>query len=136
MRPRPPTVSWLDSMVEDRIARAQAAGEFDDLPGAGRPLELDDDLLVPEELRMAYRVLKNAGFVPPEVQTLKDIHALEHLVRTSVDDAARRKALARLNLLFSRVAEARGGASLHLDDAYYQQVIDRLLDPPLDRHPE
>ena len=77
MRIRPPAVSWMDSLIEDRVARAQANGEFDDLPGAGRPLDLDDDRRVPEPLRMACRILKNAGFVPPQVQTLKDIRALE-----------------------------------------------------------
>ena len=49
---------------------------FDDLPGSGRPLELDDDRLVPEELRVAWRILKNAGFVPPEIEALRDIDAL------------------------------------------------------------
>lgn len=128
-RQRPPAASWIDSLVEDRVARAQAEGQFDDLPGAGRPLDLDDDRLVPEELRMACRILKNAGFVPPEVQTLKDIGELERLVRASADDAARRRALARLNLLFARMAEARGGrgGGLDLDEAYYRQVVDRLL---------
>jgi hypothetical protein len=128
-RLRPPTASWIDSLVEERVARARAEGQFDDLPGSGRPLDLGDDLLVPEELRMACRILKNAGFVPPEVQTLKDIGELERLVRAGADDPARRRALARLNLLFARMAEARAGrgGGLELDEAYYRQVIDRLL---------
>jgi hypothetical protein len=128
--PRPPAASWIDALVEDQVARAQAEGQFDDLPGVGRPLELDDDLLVPEDLRMACRILKNAGFLPPEMQALKDIDELQRLVRSGVDDAARRRALARLNLLLARVAEARAcsGGALHLDEAYYRQVVDRLLD--------
>jgi len=128
--PRPPAASWIDALVEDRVARAEAEGQFDDLPGAGRPLELDDDLLVPEDLRMACRILKNAGFLPPEMQALKDIDELQRLVRSGVDDAARRRALARLNLLLARVAEARAGSggALQLDGAYYRQVVDRLLD--------
>lgn len=56
----------LDALVEQRIAAAAARGEFDDLPGAGAPLTLDDDALVPEEVRVANRILKNAGFVPPQ----------------------------------------------------------------------
>ncbi len=56
----------LDALVEQRIAAAAARGEFDDLPGAGAPLSLDDDALVPEEVRVANRILKNAGFVPPQ----------------------------------------------------------------------
>lgn len=131
MRLRPPTASWLGALVEERVARAQANGEFDDLPGTGKPLQLDDDRLVPEGLRMTDRVLQNAGFLPPEMQTLKDIRALEQRVRASVDDASRRRALARLSLLLSRAAEARGaagGAVLHPDEACFQRVVERLLD--------
>lgn len=60
----------LDFLAEKKIREAMACGEFDDLPGAGRPLELDDDRLVPEELRVAHRILKNAGIAPPEVKKL------------------------------------------------------------------
>ena len=60
----------FDLLAERRVAEAIARGELDDLPGAGRPLDLDDDALVPEELRAAYRILKNAGIAPPEVKKL------------------------------------------------------------------
>lgn len=66
----------FDDLIERRIEEARRQGAFDDLPGSGRPLELDDDRLVPEELRVAWRILKNAGFVPPEVEALRDIDAL------------------------------------------------------------
>jgi hypothetical protein len=58
----------LELIAERKIAEAAENGEFDDLPGRGRPLELDNDSLVPEDLRMAYRILKNAGFVPAEIE--------------------------------------------------------------------
>lgn len=58
----------LDSIAERKIAEAIANGELDDLPGAGKPLELDDDALIPEDLRMAYRILKNAGYAPEEIR--------------------------------------------------------------------
>lgn len=66
----------LDALVERRIEAAIARGEFDGLPGAGRPLALDDDALVPQELRVAYRVLKNAGCVPPELAQVAEINRL------------------------------------------------------------
>jgi hypothetical protein len=65
----------LDFVAEQKIAEAVSKGELDNLPGAGRPLNLDDDALVPEELRLAYRILKNAGFAPAEVHALKDENA-------------------------------------------------------------
>lgn len=66
----------LDALVERRIAEAMARGEFDDLPGAGKPLALDDDPLVPAEVRVAYRLLKNAGFLPPELEQFAEIGRL------------------------------------------------------------
>lgn len=58
----------FELIAERKIAEAAAQGEFDGLPGSGKPLVLDDDLLVPEEQRMANRILRNAGFVPREVE--------------------------------------------------------------------
>jgi hypothetical protein len=66
----------LSALVERRIEAAIARGEFDDLPGAGKPLALDDDALVPEELRVACRLLKNAGCVPPELQKVTEVNRL------------------------------------------------------------
>lgn len=75
----------FNDLIERRIDEARRRGAFDDLPGSGRPLELDDDRLVPEELRVAWRILKNAGFVPPEVEALRDIDAL---LGRALDDGA------------------------------------------------
>ena len=87
-------------LAERRIEEAIARGELDQLPGAGRPLALDDDPLMPEELRLAYRILKNAGYVPPEVHILNEIAALERLVAAGDADAgAKAKALRKLALL-------------------------------------
>ncbi len=114
----------LDAIAEERIARALEAGEFDDLPGADKPLELDDDSLVPEELRAAYRILKNAGFVPPEVEALNEAAGLERLIRSLGEGDARGKAVARLDLLTARLAEGRPGARLH--PAYLDRVLEKL----------
>ena len=83
----------LEFLAEQRIAEAIAKGELDDLPGAVRPLALDDDAHVPEDLRLAYRILKNAGYVPPELETVNEIAQLE---RIAVGDATAVKKLALL----------------------------------------
>jgi hypothetical protein len=54
----------LDDLIEQRIAQARRQGQFDALPGAGRPLDLSEPPLVPQELRVANRILLNAGLVP------------------------------------------------------------------------
>ncbi|MGE0310202.1 MAG: DUF1992 domain-containing protein [Lautropia sp.] len=55
----------LNPLIESRIRDAQSRGEFDDLPGAGRPLPLDEDPLAPAELKSAWRLLRGAGLVGP-----------------------------------------------------------------------
>ena len=114
----------LDLIAEQRIAAAIEAGEFDDLPGAGQPLRLDDDPLVPEELRVAYRILKNAGFLPPELEARREIVGIASLMRHATDDASRRRALARLALLEAKL-EAEGRA-LPATAGYRQRLLDRL----------
>lgn len=70
----------IDQWVEKHIKEARENGEFDNLPGAGRPLILDDDSGIPEELRTAYRILKNAGYLPPELQDRKEAIELDHML--------------------------------------------------------
>lgn len=103
----------LDFLVEQRLQEAISRGELDNLPGEGRPLELDDDPLVPEDLRAAFRILKNAGFVPPEVKALNDISQLETLVNQGdVDAATRSRAMRKLALLRARVEHRYCGKAL------------------------
>lgn len=64
-----------ESLIERRIREAEAAGMFENLPGAGKPLRLDDDAHVPEDLRPGYRLLKNAGYAPSWIELQKHIHA-------------------------------------------------------------
>ncbi|MGE5215583.1 MAG: DnaJ family domain-containing protein [Chloroflexota bacterium] len=95
-RPREQTgaVSFLHRIAEQRILEAQRAGAFDNLPGKGEPLKLEDLSWVPEELRIGYHVLKNAHVLPPEVELLRDIHTLEDLLK-HVEEEGERQALAK-----------------------------------------
>jgi hypothetical protein len=94
----------LDALVERRIAAAIARGEFDNLPGAGRPLALDDDLLVPQELRVAWRLLKNAGCVPPELAQVAEVNRLLGAVSLGeADDGERSAGVRRLRALLMQL---------------------------------
>jgi Domain of unknown function (DUF1992) len=99
----------FDEMAERKIAEAMERGDFQDLPGTGQPLDLTDDALIPEDLRVAYRILKNAGYVPPEVETLNEIAALE---RIAMGNAA---AVKKLALLKARI-----------EPRYYQKALAKL----------
>ncbi len=84
----------IEKFVEDQIKKAMAEGEFDNLSGKGKPLDLDSYFQTPEHLRICYSILKNGNFVPEEVQMLKGIEALkEELVACS--DETQKKQLAK-----------------------------------------
>jgi len=87
-------VGFIERLAEQRILEAQRNGEFDDLAGKGKPLALEEPSTVPEDLRMAYHVLKNANVLPPEAELMKDIRILEDLLK-HVEDEGERKSLAK-----------------------------------------
>lgn len=100
----------LNELIERRIDEARRRGAFDDLPGEGRPLELDDDRLVPEELRVAFRILKNAGYVPPEVEALRDLDSMLRMAVDAAEESPQAKRAGRKLLALAVALEARGAA--------------------------
>jgi hypothetical protein len=126
-------MNWLDAVVEHRIEQAIAEGALDDLPGVGKPLALDDDSAVPEELRAAYRLLRNSGHVPPEVEALREIADLGALLGSIDDESARRRTAARLALLQTTLE--RRGTTAAIDSPYAAAIAARIAggDPTCDR---
>lgn len=112
----------VDQIAETRIQEALKRGELSGLPGEGKPLRLDDDSMIPKELRAAYRVLKNAGFLPPELQVRKEIADAEQLLSKVEDARERARARARLEWLRLRLGNGRWRAM----QTYYQDLLDRL----------
>ena len=120
---------FLDLIAERKIAEAEAAGELRDLPGAGAPLDLDDDPLIPEDMRMAYRILKKAGLVPEEVTLLREMGQLEWLLRSAEasGSGADTQSLRRLQLLAMKLdAAAPGRSSVLLGERYRQRLVERM----------
>ena len=116
----------IDQIAETRIREAIERGELSGLPGEGRPLQLDDDSAIPEELRAAYRILKNAGFLPPELQLRKELREAEHLLQ-QLPENERSRARVRLELLQLRLAaNRRQPINLLLEDHYRQCLLERL----------
>ena len=69
--------------VDQKIEEAIARGEFDNLPGKGRPLDLDAYFATPEHLRMGYSILKSADVLPEEMELLKQIEGLKKSLDSS-----------------------------------------------------
>jgi hypothetical protein len=87
----------LAKFIEQRIGEAIEAGEFDNLEGAGKPLDLDAYFNTPEELRMGYSVLKSAKIVPEEVERLKEIGELKEKIKAAASEDEKRKLIKTLN---------------------------------------
>ncbi len=117
----------FEELIEARIRKAMEDGELDNLEGMGRPLNLDDDAMIAPELRMAYRILKNAGYVPEEVGLRREIGETEELCEFGLGDGGRSGALRRLGLLRARLAAAGGGAvNLQVEDPHFRKTLERL----------
>ena len=98
----------IERVAENKIRQAMADGEFDGVAD-GRPLDLEEYFKLPEELRMAYSVLKSAGYVPLEVEYLREADRLRRSIDAASDESERealRQALRdvelRLNLALER----------------------------------
>jgi hypothetical protein len=117
---------WLiDQLVEARISDAQARGEFDNLPGAGKALQLQDDFLVLEELRAAYRLLKNAGYLPPAVQMRREIAEVEQLLQLAEDTAERQLLNQRLRYLLLKLGESGRNSRIMREPYYHAKLMMR-----------
>lgn len=81
----------IEKFVEEQIKKAMAEGEFDNLPGKGKPIDLDAYFQTPEDLRICYSILKGSSIVPEEVQRLKDIEALREQLAACSDEAQKKQ---------------------------------------------
>lgn len=90
-------MSFIERIAERRIREAIERGELDDLPLAGKPLTLESNPLVPEDLRLAYKLLKDAGFLPPEMELRKEIVTLRELLDSVEEDDERIRIARRIN---------------------------------------
>ncbi len=119
------------AIAERRIREALEAGAFKDLPGAGRPLDFSRDRRVPRELRAVYRVLENAGCLPPEVELRREVRSLQELLPTIKDEEALRAKVREINAKITalNVMGARSGWSTigsEMAQLYAEKLVQRL----------
>jgi len=125
--------AFIEQLAEERIRRAQENGEFDNLSGRGQPLDLEDGAHVPGELRMAWRMLKNAGCLPPELEAEREIYTALDLLEGMHDEAERYRQMQRLNLMVTRLNELRRQpVFLEAEQVYYEKIVARV---PVNRKP-
>mgnify|MGYP003574162309 FL=1 len=120
----------FDRIIEERIRRAQQKGEFENLTGSGKPLVFKDDGHVAEELRLAYKILKNADCLPAEIQLKKEIKRTEELLSGMQDTAAKYRTLKKLNFLIMKLNSIGNmPIDFEMPQKYSAKLVERLEAP-------
>jgi hypothetical protein len=120
-------MDFFAKLAENRILEAIEAGEFDNLRGRGQPLDLNDDSHIPPELRMAYKILKNADCLPPELVLRQEVVQLQDLVAAMPDEAEKLKQMRRLNFLIMKLDMMRPvSPQLMEHELYTPKILERL----------
>ncbi|RBW70766.1 DnaJ family domain-containing protein [Bacillus taeanensis] len=117
-------------LAEEKIRQAVRDGDLNNLPGQGKPLKLDELSDVSEELRTGYKILKNAGFVPEEVQLNKEMLSLKDLISCCYDEEERKKLKKQLNektIRFNMLMEKRKTKSSSSFGAYREKIMSRFF---------
>ncbi len=121
-------IQGFEKIVEKRILMAQKKGDFENLDGSGKPLTLTDDYHVPEELRLAFKILKNADCLPPEIELKKEIRQTEDLLIGMQDTSEKYRLLKKINFLIMKLNTIRGSSVMFEMPQYYMEKFVNCLE--------
>jgi len=117
----------FQKIVEQLLKEAVERGEFRDLPGKGKPLSLEDESNIPEDLRLAYKILKRADCLPPELELRKEIRQMEDLLDSIPEEKEKYKMIKKINYKILKL-NMMGHKSPLLEEKeiYYKKVLEKL----------
>jgi hypothetical protein len=117
----------FDSLVEKKIREAMDEGKFDNISGLGKPMDLGKDPYMPEDLRLAYKVLKNAGCVPRELEANVEIRSLEQMLDKTDDLSCKLKAAKKLRLLKQKLHQSKNYTKIFdIPDNYEELIVEKI----------
>jgi len=116
----------IQIIAERRIAEAIRRGDLKVEGWKGKPLPEEDLSHVPPDLRMAYKILKNSGYLPPELELRREITHLEDLIRSTEDEHLRLKQMKKLSVLKMKLESSRGKPLSLGDREYQRKVVEKL----------
>ncbi len=120
-------MSIFQKIVEKRIKKAKKEGVFDDLPGQGEPLSIEDDSHIPEDLRLVHKILKNANCLPPELQLRKEIRQMEDMLENIPDEKEKYRQIKRINYKIMQLnMMGKGSPLLEETQVYYRKLVDKM----------
>jgi hypothetical protein len=115
----------LEKIAERKIKKAIERGEFKSSLYKGKTIEIEDLSHIPEELRLGYKILKNAGILPEEMELKKEVVNLQRLIDCCNDESEKDKLRKKLNketLRFELLMEKRKGViSPHYKAKIYER---------------
>lgn len=117
----------LAFIAEQKIAQAMQERDLNSPKWKNKPLPLEDDRFVPDDLKMAYKILKNSGYLPPEIEDRKEVKRIEDLIAATEDEHERLKQMKKLNVLMMKIDAKRSFSSnISEQQDYYQKVVERI----------
>jgi len=127
-------INGFEKIVERRIQSAENKGEFQNLSGSGKPIELTDDSFIPEDLRLAYKILKNGDFVPEEITLRKKILETKELLSGLDGTVEKYNALKKLNYMVMKLNSMRNGSILFETPQIYEENLVKRLEKGKTNH--
>ncbi|MBF0227245.1 MAG: DUF1992 domain-containing protein [Desulfobacterales bacterium] len=120
-------IPGFEKIVEEKIKSAFKSGEFNNLEGRGKPLSLSDDYYIPEDLRLAFKVLKNSNFLPPEIELKKEIKTIENILEITDDIKEQYNLNKKINFLIMKLNTIKGKSILFdLDQKYMPKLCEKV----------
>lgn len=117
----------LAFIAEQKILKAMEERDLNSPRWKNKPLPLEDDHMVPDDLKIAYKMLKNSGYLPPELEERKEIKRVEDLIASTEDEHERLRQMKKLNVLLMKVEEKRAFRSnIASQDNYYRKVVEKI----------
>jgi hypothetical protein len=116
-------IQGFEKIVEERILKAQKKGDFENLIGSGKPLKLNENYYIPEELRLAYKILKNADCLPPEIELKKEIKQTEDLLAGMQETCDKYRILKKLNFLIMKLNTMRDTSIMNEMPQHYMEKL-------------
>ena len=114
-------------IAEQKIEKALAEGLFENIPGQGEPLPMEDEGHIPEDLRLAYKILKNANCLPPELELKKQIRQMEDLLESIPDEKEKYRQIKKINFMITKLnMMGRKSPLFEEKELYYKELVDKF----------
>lgn len=114
-------------IAEQKIEKALEEGFFENIPGQGEPLPLEDEGHIPEDLRLAYKILKNADCLPPELELKRQIRQMEDLLESIPDEKEKYRQIKKINFMIMKLnMMGRKSPFLEEKEVYYNEVVNKF----------